>query len=89
MQMVLFPRGWPPLFSAGVCQGRFLCSIKEGVAFFFLNKSAPSAVTVGPLQDCLSPKVVLFPILLVADIFGRMSAPQSQAFTTAVGGMPP
>lgn len=33
MQMALFPRGWPPLFWASVWQGRFLHSIKEGVAF--------------------------------------------------------
>lgn len=61
---------------------------KRGCSLYS-NKSAPSAVTVGPLQDCLSLQIVLFPILLVADISGRMSAPQSQAFTTAVGGMPP
>lgn len=31
--MVLFPRGWPPLFPAWGQQRRFLFSIKEGVAF--------------------------------------------------------
>lgn len=41
MQMALFPQSWPPLFCAWVWQGRFLCSIKEGVAFSQIRVSPP------------------------------------------------
>lgn len=41
MQMALFPKGWPPLFCAWVWQGRFLCSIKEGVAFSQIRVPPP------------------------------------------------
>lgn len=41
MQMALFPQGWPPLFWAWVWQGRFLCSIKEGVAFSQIRVPPP------------------------------------------------
>lgn len=39
--MVLFPWGWPPLFPAWVRQRRFLCSIKEGVAFSQIRVPPP------------------------------------------------
>lgn len=42
-------------------------------------------VTAGVLQDCLSFNVVLFPILLVANIFGRKSRSQSQALPPTAG----
>lgn len=41
MQMALFPRGWPPLFPAWVRQRRFLCNIKEGVAFSQIRVPPP------------------------------------------------
>lgn len=41
MQMALFPQGWPPLLCAWVWQGRFLYSIKEGVAFSQIRVCPP------------------------------------------------
>lgn len=81
------PRSAPIVLCLGLTGT--LSSLHKRGCSLYSNKSAPSAVTVGPLQDCLSLQVVLFLILLVADISGRMSVPRSQAFTTAVGGMPP
>lgn len=42
-------------------------------------------VTVGVLQDCLSFNVVLFLILLVANIFGRKTRSQSQVLSPTAG----